>query len=211
MPRILRVEGGITVEYLANVAKDGNCFDRIWEWKSSEDGGEYVDASGQIDNELAELCHTGFVALEPSPDVSTLDGIYTGDGPGKNLYFDFNNGTLKDAYLSVREISEKTRMAMYYPVCDGILSLVSPEPGLKSEETPAYLILKRSRERARQRKNLISLRKRRGEEDEAQPLVGDEGSNYLCKPEHVRRKLRRSQMAQWDRNLPEKFILKRKA
>ncbi|KAF4692011.1 hypothetical protein FOZ60_014336 [Perkinsus olseni] len=102
MPRILRVEGGITVEYLASVAGDGNCFDRIWKWKSSEDGGEYVDASGQIDNELAELCHTGFVALEPSPDVSTLDGIYTGDGPGKGLYFDFNNGTLKDAYLSVR-------------------------------------------------------------------------------------------------------------
>ncbi|KAF4747130.1 hypothetical protein FOZ63_009449, partial [Perkinsus olseni] len=41
MPRILRVESGITVEYLASVAAVGNCFDRIWKWKSSEDGGEY--------------------------------------------------------------------------------------------------------------------------------------------------------------------------
>ncbi|KAF4701414.1 hypothetical protein FOZ62_026909 [Perkinsus olseni] len=207
--RILRVEGGMTLEYTANVVRDGKCFDRIHRLKSLPGGGtEYVDASGEIRGELNELCNRGFVALKPSPDVSVLDGPYSGDGPFKSLYLNFNNGSLRDADLSVWQISKENRMAMYYPLCDGVLSLITAVPKLPFEKVATYIILKKLRDgRKQKQRTLVSREKGRGSIAHPRPLTGV--SNQLCGPQHVWRRLGRSDLDKWDRGLPQTFVLKR--
>ncbi|KAF4660310.1 hypothetical protein FOZ61_004095 [Perkinsus olseni] len=209
--RILRVEGGMTLEYIADVVRDGNCFDRIRRLKSLSGGDtEYVDASGEIRGELTELCNRGLVALKPSPNVSVLDGPYSGDGPFKSVYLNFNNGSLKDADLSVWQISKENRIAMYYPLCDGVLSLITAVPKLPFEKVATYIIMKRLRDgRKQKQQTLVSREKRRRSVAHPRPLTGV--SNQLCGPQHVRRRLSRSDLDKWDRGLPQTFVLKRRS
>ncbi|KAF4752985.1 hypothetical protein FOZ63_007560, partial [Perkinsus olseni] len=185
---------GVTGEYFADVVNNGKCFANIWE---RDQTGEYMDAP------------EGIVALQPSSNLSELDGTYSGNGLGKSLSLDFGGSTVGDAILRVRLVDEHSRMAMYYPLCDGMISLITPVADLPSEKVATYLLLKRSGGRRQQSLGSTSLRRRRGEDVPVRPQIGH--SNDLCGPQHVRRKLERDELNKWDRDLPEKFVLDMRA
>ncbi|KAF4692009.1 hypothetical protein FOZ60_014334 [Perkinsus olseni] len=154
MTRIFRLEKGETSEYLADINGRGQCFGTIWKWVSANSigSGGYMEAPENIREELEELCNDGFLALEPSPDLAGLDGTYVGNGLRKSLALEFDQGTLMKANLRVSEVNDDFRMAMFYPLCDGIISVI-PQIGLPTENQPTYLILekvRRRKERARQ-------------------------------------------------------------
>ncbi|KAF4685722.1 hypothetical protein FOZ62_001217, partial [Perkinsus olseni] len=197
---------GVTAEYFADVVHDGKCFANIWE---RDQTGEYVDAPEGIRQELTTLCNRGFVALQSSSNLSQLGGTYRGSGLGKSLSLVFEGGTLEDADLRVRAVDVKSRMAMYYPLCDGMISLITPVAELPSEKVATYLLLKRLGGRRQQSLGSTSSRRRRGEDVPVRPQIGH--SNDLCGPQHVRRKLERDELNKWDRDLPEKFVLDMKA
>ncbi|KAF4708441.1 hypothetical protein FOZ62_021685, partial [Perkinsus olseni] len=145
MTRIFRQENGETFEYLADISGHGQCFGTIWKWISANtiDNGGYMEAPEDIRAELEGLCNDGFLALEPSPDLTGLDGTYAGNGLRKSLSLEFDHGTLMKADLRVLEVNDDFRMVLFYPLCDGIISII-PQIGLPTENQPTYLILKKS-------------------------------------------------------------------
>ncbi|KAF4701903.1 hypothetical protein FOZ63_001067 [Perkinsus olseni] len=213
--RILRIEAGVTEEYLAWVDGSQKGFDDVRVWKPYnviEGEGDYVEAPEDIGIELNRLYRDGLQALKPSPDPSILNGNYTGSGAGRHLSLEFDRGLLRNAYLTVGEVDKERRVATYYPLCDGIISVI-PETNLPSESAASYLILKKyGRESPQQRRSFLSwIRGRRtAATSEVLPLASDDHGSPLCHAGHFNRKLQRDDLYKWDRHLSNKFILKAK-
>ncbi|KAF4737845.1 hypothetical protein FOZ63_022899, partial [Perkinsus olseni] len=112
--RILRIEAGVTQEYLAGVNRSQKCFDDVRMWKPYnviEGKGAYVEAPKDIRKELACLGTKGLQALKPSLDLWILNGNYTGSGAGRHLSLVFDGGFVRDAYLTVGEVDKERRTA----------------------------------------------------------------------------------------------------
>ncbi|KAF4684328.1 hypothetical protein FOZ60_007989 [Perkinsus olseni] len=213
--RILRVEEGETKEYAADVVEGDKCFDNIRELEDSQGRVSKV-APENIQEELAELCQSGFSALQPSPDSPLVDGFYTGTRMERNVSLEVHDGKMMGAGLTVKRVGEDCRSITYYPVCDGMLAIIVPADKLPTEDKAYYVMLKKSEKPKKRSKSFLSrLRRKRSDEGnsddvELQSLhAGNQGSHPLCNAAHERRKLNRDELLEkWDRNMPEDFVLK---
>ncbi|KAF4648454.1 hypothetical protein FOZ61_002681, partial [Perkinsus olseni] len=173
-------------------------------------------APENIQEELAELCQSGFSALQPSPDSPLVDGFYTGTRMERNVSLEVHDGKIMGAGLTVKRVGEDCRSITYYPVCDGMLAIIVPAEKLPTEDKAYYVMLKKSEKPKKRSESFLSrLRRKRSDEGnsddvELQSLqAGNQGSHPLCNAAHERRKLNRDELLEkWDRNMPEDFVLK---
>ncbi|KAF4713823.1 hypothetical protein FOZ63_000228 [Perkinsus olseni] len=203
--RILRVEYGETSEYVADVRGE-RCFTRIGMVScSSRLGreGRFEEASARVKEELQEICKKGFTALKPSPSLSTLNGVYTGSRMERSLEFEFGDGgVFKKVKLNVEEAVGQGRFVTYYPLCDGLISIVYGGQD-DSESAITLMILKKSRTDRKQ----SFIRRRLSRKSRRQR--SDDGFHAMCNvEEHGRRNITRFTIDQWDRGLPDDYVFK---
>ncbi|KAF4661386.1 hypothetical protein FOZ61_003334 [Perkinsus olseni] len=199
--RILRLKDGETKEYKANVGK-GKCFENVMSCESTfgcDKGDASKEASKSVKEELTEVCEQGLTALKPSPSLSKLNGTYTGRRMGRKLELQFSGGVIEDVDLVVKHDFGKARIVTYYPVCNGVMSLVNGGDA-ETEDLVTLMILKKS---TGEEKSGFGawLSAWSGKEDE-EPLCNVE--------EHGRRNITRSTLFTWDHILPLNFNLKPK-
>ncbi|KAF4729830.1 hypothetical protein FOZ63_014013 [Perkinsus olseni] len=211
--RIYRLKDGETSEYIADVVKGDRCFDNIRQRKDSDDEEEYEAAPKNIERELHLICLGGFSALHPITDLTVLDGNYTGSRQGRDSWFDFNKGKVRDAKLTVKEIDTMHFNVIHYPLCDGVILAEVAGWMASIEKPPSYSLLRRSKVQRQQGWSFASRRRRRQRAaapgDEGAGLLDDDDeSNALCRAKHVRRRLSHDVLYNWDCHLPNDFMLK---
>ncbi|KAF4750275.1 hypothetical protein FOZ62_015699 [Perkinsus olseni] len=194
--QILRVADGQTLEYAADVQKFGGCFKRIREKEYSHDKDESIgDAPPHVKKELDQICKKGFAALKPSSSLPNLNGTYVGSRDERRAELIFRDGVLKDGNLVTENFTENVwPFVTHHPLCDGILSEVSP-----GDHRNKFIILKKSsgeREMLWERGTNVETAATRSH------------SRPLCDMErHRRRTITQFALDAWDRDLPDDFIL----
>ncbi|KAF4716921.1 hypothetical protein FOZ62_026282 [Perkinsus olseni] len=125
--QIIRLADGKTSEYTAGVAYLGGCFERIREKEYSYDRDESIgDAPPHVKKELDQICKKGFAALKPSSSLPNLNGTYVGSRDERRAELRFRDGVVKDGNLVVENFTEVWPFVTHHPLCDGILSEISP-------------------------------------------------------------------------------------
>ncbi|KAF4707762.1 hypothetical protein FOZ63_031449 [Perkinsus olseni] len=214
--RIYRLKDGETFEYFADVVKGERCFDNIRQRKDSDSEEKYEAAPESIKRELHLICLGGFSALHPTTDLSVLDGNYTGSRQGRESWFEFRKGKVADAKLTVKQIDNEFFCAIYYPLCNGVILIEAPGWRKSIEKSTHYSILKKSKVQTQRGWSLAAWRRRSkrnfsaGEEG-AGLLDDDDESNVICGAKHVRRRLTRDTLDEWDCHLSDDFALKIRA
>ncbi|KAF4688697.1 hypothetical protein FOZ60_002503 [Perkinsus olseni] len=192
---------GETKEYKANVG-NGKCFENVMSCESTfgcDKSDASKEASKSVKEELTEVCEQGLMALKPSPSLSKLNGTYTGRRMGRKLELQFSGGVIEDVDLVVKYDLGKARIVTYYPVCNGVMSLVNGGDA-ETEGLVTLMILKKS-----------TGEKKSGFGAWLSAWSGKEDEEPLCNvEEHGRRNITRSTLFTWDHILPLDFNLKPK-
>ncbi|KAF4747828.1 hypothetical protein FOZ63_000124 [Perkinsus olseni] len=213
--RILRIQSGETSEYEADVVQSGLCFEQIRLRKTSGNtlddsyASLYEGASPLVKEELAQICTEGFTALKPSSRLSNLEGIYTGYRMEKSIRLKFHDGMIKEADLVNEGFHREDPAVTYHPVCDGMMAVADVFPTTSLSKT--IMILKRTKlatfsepgESARRQIGRTLSRKK-----SSKGHKWSLGTQALCDmKQHGRRNISRTSLDQWDRDLPQEFIL----
>ncbi|KAF4655356.1 hypothetical protein FOL46_008277 [Perkinsus olseni] len=199
--KLFRLQYGETLEYEADVARHGRCFENITLIESSfHSGGPPVreEVPQSVREEIEQICANGFSALQSTSNHSVLDGIYAGSRKERTLQLAFRRGELIDADLTVEEGVGMNRRVIFHPICNGVFALVKRVERVP-ESRNTFLILKKVRGRDKGLfagiLRLMGLRKPRGYNTRA-----------LCNVrEHERRHLSGPDLRKWDLDLPPEF------
>ncbi|KAF4750273.1 hypothetical protein FOZ62_015697, partial [Perkinsus olseni] len=200
--QILRVAEGKTSEYLADVVESGGCFKRIEVMRSSfrkREGAVDGEAPQYVRDELRQICSGGFAALKPSSSLPKLDGMYFGSRDEKVVKLRFRDGRIKDANLTVDKFDDSGVSVTYHPLCNGIISFVVSQDD--TGDVLTFVILKKSI-------GELGVIWKKGQDDDTIRMQ----DHSLCNMEkHRRRTITQYSLDEWDRYLPESFILGRYA
>ncbi|KAF4676685.1 hypothetical protein FOL47_005636 [Perkinsus chesapeaki] len=179
-PKILRLEDGMTMEFNAKWHPISNCFEDV-ELVIPEDSSQTSERSEPVSlpfqEEMNEICKTGFSALKPSSGLLVSDGHYVGSRNDVTIDLKFMNNKVG----SVGVAGDRSGV-VYQPLCSGILAM-------------AYAPLTRM---------ILKKVKERGVLDRMlHARASDE--RFLCDARHIRRHIPWQQLTLWNHGLPDSF------